>query len=326
MNQPTFCPYLGTKFDRNTKWGYASHLATCYLSEKEPFAPSLSHQQRFCLTERYGQCFRLTGQPTVVAPLYDSPLSGTRPRAGASPMAVPSPEPAQPQMFQQPGGDYIAPMRANDPMGQAPRVGVPYASATPNPAPAQAPGRPMTGRYSPRPLTDPPGSPVRPGPAAVLQGVSDTLKGLGRLGLAAIGAVGLLVIAFIFLLSVFTSGGNNANAARTPTVAAPKAGTTTTAPVLPSPGPATQPTQPAGAVVTPAAKTSPTAAAGRTVTVNAENGLNLRPEPSATGTPLARIPNGTQLEVLNTRQAADGTWLQVRFNNQTGWISAEFTR
>src|SRR3970282_2188266 len=60
---PVFCPHLGTKFDKGTQWGYPSQLASCYLDAEIPYSPSLAHQQRFCLSDRFPGCFRLVEAP-----------------------------------------------------------------------------------------------------------------------------------------------------------------------------------------------------------------------------------------------------------------------
>jgi uncharacterized protein YgiM (DUF1202 family) len=55
--------------------------------------------------------------------------------------------------------------------------------------------------------------------------------------------------------------------------------------------------------------------------VTLENGanLNLRRNPNVDSEVIARIPNGTQLIV--TSRTGDGKWLQVTFEDQTGWIA-----
>lgn len=348
MNQqPTYCPYLGTKFDRNTKWGYASHLATCYLSEREPFAPSLSHQQRFCLTERYSQCFRLTGQPTVVTPSYDSPGAAparTAPRGNAADASAsftplprqqsagaPPPSVRVEQPYGQPaqGGAYpgqYPPQQAPQqqpltpgavPLGQAPVMGQPHARSSPNPV-----GQPMAPARPVRSYAGESGGTLQTGPAALLEGVGNLMSGMGRIGLAILGAVVLLIFAVVFLVNVLGSG---APSATTGSGAAGATGTPVSgslAPVLPSPQPGTDP---AGAVPKPISTPTPPV---RNVTVSGTGGagLTLRSEPATTGERLATIPDGTQLQVIEARQTAGGEWFQVRFNNQVGWISAQFAQ
>lgn len=55
--------------------------------------------------------------------------------------------------------------------------------------------------------------------------------------------------------------------------------------------------------------------------VTLENGanLNLRRQPDVNSEVIARIPNGTQLIVIS--RTGDGKWLQVTFEDQTGWIA-----
>ena len=50
--------------------------------------------------------------------------------------------------------------------------------------------------------------------------------------------------------------------------------------------------------------------------------LQLRDRDDANGTSLALIPQGTQLQVLGRNGA--GTWIQVQYNDQTGWVSVNF--
>jgi len=50
--------------------------------------------------------------------------------------------------------------------------------------------------------------------------------------------------------------------------------------------------------------------------------LQLRNQPSATALSLARIPLGTPLAVLGRN--GSGTWVEVVFQGQNGWVSAAF--
>jgi uncharacterized protein YraI len=59
--------------------------------------------------------------------------------------------------------------------------------------------------------------------------------------------------------------------------------------------------------------------AGKVVVVTRVN-ANLRSAPSIDGNVLATIPFNTQLDV--TGRSGDNNWVQVSFNNQTGWISS----
>lgn len=61
------------------------------------------------------------------------------------------------------------------------------------------------------------------------------------------------------------------------------------------------------------------AQAGKVVVVTRVN-ANLRSTPSTDGNVLATIPFNTQLDV--TGRSGDNNWVQVSFNNQTGWISS----
>lgn len=58
---------------------------------------------------------------------------------------------------------------------------------------------------------------------------------------------------------------------------------------------------------------------GRT---NATDGLNVRATPSARGTRLGQLRHRARVEVLGRNQNSD--WLQIRFRNRTGWVSAEY--
>lgn len=58
-------------------------------------------------------------------------------------------------------------------------------------------------------------------------------------------------------------------------------------------------------------------------TVNADGGLNLRNDPSATGTIIRIADKGETFTVVS--KSPDGQWLQVAQNGQTvGWLAAEF--
>lgn len=318
---PQYCPYLGTKFDRNTKWGYASHLATCYLSENEPFAPSLSHQQRFCLTERYPQCFRLTGQPTVVAPMYDMP--GTEPapaqaRGGAYETAQ-GPQVAAPAGLSAVASDLTEPPRAN-PDAAGPNS-QPHAQA--GPAARTAPGRFPPPRRDPRSETA-----FAPGAMAVIEGLVATVAGAGRMGLAAIGALLLLVFAFIFLLQVFGNESTSQPETTTP-VPGSKQPAKGVVGSLPAPKPGANPTA-SVPVKSPGVAPKPVDVQTQQRPAEVFNtdgfGLSLRDGPSATANRIAVIVEGDQIIVIGSRTTEEGEWLEVEYEGQTGWAFAEYIR
>jgi hypothetical protein len=58
-----------------------------------------------------------------------------------------------------------------------------------------------------------------------------------------------------------------------------------------------------------------------TIFVNADGGLSLRKEQSATSQRLTLIPNNTK---LTTTSSLNG-WYQVTYNGQTGWIAEKYT-
>lgn len=64
------------------------------------------------------------------------------------------------------------------------------------------------------------------------------------------------------------------------------------------------------------------------VQVAAGEALNLRPDPSTAGTPLAAIPNHTIVDVLARVRGepvgGDDEWLQVRYRTDEGYVSAVF--
>ncbi len=85
---------------------------------------------------------------------------------------------------------------------------------------------------------------------------------------------------------------------------------------------------------TPAATATPTAIpptatpATRAVYVNAENGLNLRSEPSSTATLLRTLASGTQLTAIGAANPPDANgivWQNVQTTDgQAGWVAAQF--
>ncbi len=64
--------------------------------------------------------------------------------------------------------------------------------------------------------------------------------------------------------------------------------------------------------------------AGEITGLNAGANLHLRRTPSEAGESLALMPNGTM--VIVTGRIEDSTWLQVTYQNQTGWVSSEFVK
>ena len=320
-SQPQYCPYLGTKFDRNTKWGYASHLATCYLSENEPFAPSLSHQQRFCLTERYPQCFRLTGQPTVVSPMYDMPGNEPAPvqsRGGAFETAQ-GPQVAAPAGMSAVGSGLTEPPRANpEALGPNPQ---PHAQAGPT-------ARPAPGRYPPRGRDSRSETALAPGAMAMVDGLLASVAGAGRMGLAAIGALLLLLFAFIFLLQVFGSDSPSQPEATTPGPAS-KQPAKGVAGSLPAPKPGANPTAGVPAKspgVVPKPEDVQTQQRPAEVFNTDGFGLSLRDGPSATANRIDVILEGDQIIVIGSRTTEEGEWLEVEYEGQTGWAFAEYIR
>jgi len=64
--------------------------------------------------------------------------------------------------------------------------------------------------------------------------------------------------------------------------------------------------------------------AGEVTGLNNGANLHLRRTPSDQGESLALLPNGTTVVV--TGRTEDSTWLQVTYQNQTGWVSSEFLK
>ncbi|MBK8049574.1 MAG: SH3 domain-containing protein [Anaerolineales bacterium] len=62
--------------------------------------------------------------------------------------------------------------------------------------------------------------------------------------------------------------------------------------------------------------------AGITGTVVSDGRLNLRAEPSTSGAIVAKLAAGSIVRILE--RSADGKWLQVSVEGNTGWVSAEF--
>jgi polysaccharide biosynthesis protein PslG len=132
-------------------------------------------------------------------------------------------------------------------------------------------------------------------------------------------AVTFWLLLAVLALALAGCGGARAAATPTPTktpggAADAPAGTPTP---LPDPGqPATQPAQPVASQPTPTPQTETIA------TVNTDL-LNIRSEPSTTGTILRTATTGEQFTVVAT--SADGLWRQLAANGQPlGWASAEF--
>lgn len=61
-------------------------------------------------------------------------------------------------------------------------------------------------------------------------------------------------------------------------------------------------------------------ASATTAVVSADGGLNLRAEPSTDGQKLALIPDGKQVDVLETQNG----WSKVVYNGTTGWCKSEY--
>ncbi len=64
--------------------------------------------------------------------------------------------------------------------------------------------------------------------------------------------------------------------------------------------------------------------AGEVIGLNADANLHLRRIASEQGESLALLPNGTTLVV--TGRTEDSTWLQVTYQNQTGWVSSDYVQ
>ncbi len=82
---------------------------------------------------------------------------------------------------------------------------------------------------------------------------------------------------------------------------------------------------------TPAPTATPTATATpvtREVYVNSDNGLNLRADPSSSGTVLRTLARGTRLAAIGAANPPDVsgiTWQNVRTDDgQSGWVAAQF--
>lgn len=58
----------------------------------------------------------------------------------------------------------------------------------------------------------------------------------------------------------------------------------------------------------------------RTGTVNAPNGLVLRETASKSGNPITTISDDAKVEILEE----NGEWYQVKYNNQEGYLFAEY--
>lgn len=96
--------------------------------------------------------------------------------------------------------------------------------------------------------------------------------------------------------------------------------TSATATEAVTPAATTEPTP--EAPPTPAASPTPAMLEQRIATVNSPAGLNLRDAPSAAGTLIQLLPNGTTAVVLN--QQDDG-WTQIQLTDGVaGWVSTEF--
>jgi uncharacterized protein YkwD/uncharacterized protein YgiM (DUF1202 family) len=95
------------------------------------------------------------------------------------------------------------------------------------------------------------------------------------------------------------------------------------------PSPTVTPT--AAETLTPAPTATPTATpapAVREVVVNADNGLNLRAEPSSTASLLRTLVNGIRLTAIGTANPPDASgiaWQNVQTaDGQAGWVAAQF--
>jgi len=299
---PVFCPHLGTKFDKGTQWGYPSQLASCYLDAKIPYSPSLAHQQRFCLSDRFGGCFRLVEAPPphqipeAAADLEqeEAPPRGGRLRAAR---AFPQPEP-----------------RAVPERRPAPGIGPVLSAATPHARRAAARAATAAGTL---------GDFTSDTAPRLVRRVMETLL-MRRFWLA---SLAIVLVGFFASWAVSRLAAPAAprpviiEVVVTPTAEAPPP------PTAPAPAdpPAAAPPAPASpAAGSPAGPTPTPAATGRAGTVSGTDGqgLVLRRGPGTDAERIAVMPEGASLRILESQ----GGWLRVSYNNQSGWASATYVK
>ncbi len=59
--------------------------------------------------------------------------------------------------------------------------------------------------------------------------------------------------------------------------------------------------------------------------VNVSESVNVRDNPSRSGTPVTALPGGSTVQIIGRNE--DGTWLQIRLpDDREGWVSAQFIR
>lgn len=299
---PVFCPHLGTKFDKGTQWGYPSQLASCYLDAKIPYSPSLAHQQRFCLSDRFGGCFRLVESP--------------------APQPIPETE------------------EDLEPDEVAPRGGrLRAARAFPQPESRPAPERRSVAGVGPVLSAATPHARRVAARAATAAGTlgdftSDTAPRLVRRAMETLLLRRFWLVSLaVVLVGFFASWAVSRLAApATPKPVVIELVVTPT-PEAPPPPPIAAPADPPAAAtpapVSPTAgsSASPTpapAATGRAGTVSGTDGqgLVLRKGPGTDAERLTVMPEGASVRILQSQ----GGWLQVTYNNQTGWASATYVK
>lgn len=79
-------------------------------------------------------------------------------------------------------------------------------------------------------------------------------------------------------------------------------------------------------------KSDSTATRGGAVIVDAAGGLNMRKEPALNGEVVALVPNGSQVTVLEEKDAVieikgiKGKWTKISWNDKTGWAFGGFLK
>src|SRR5512143_540423 len=121
---------------------------------------------------------------------------------------------------------------------------------------------------------------------------------------------------------------NTARPAATATTRSAATPTSSTATPLPTVTSTSADTSTPAPTATPTVIAPTATLATRTLYVNAENGLNLRSEPSSTATLLRTLATGTQLTAIGTANPPDANgvaWQNVQTTDgQAGWVAAQF--
>ncbi|MBI2911210.1 MAG: SH3 domain-containing protein [Chloroflexi bacterium] len=297
---PVFCPHLGTKFDKGTQWGYPSQLASCYLDAKIPYSPSLAHQQRFCLSDRFPGCFRLVEAPAPplvadteeeLGPEEVAPRGGRLRAARASPQSESRPAPERRTVG---------------------AVGPVISAATPHARRAAA--RAVTAAGTLGDFT----SDTAP---RLVRRIMETLL-LRRFWLASLAIV---------LVGFFASWAVSRLAAPSAPKPVVIEVVVTSTPEAPLPPPVAPDAPPAAATPVPGSPAGPTpapATTGRPGTVAGTDGqgLNLRNGPSATAQRVTTMPEGASVRILQSVENTEGRWVQVSYNDQTGWAFGQYVK